>query len=90
MNPVKVIQSPYGPVKRSRVQVSSQLVNYRPFRNVIPVREDTENRSVSTVQNILCWSMLYFQFSLLSVCFCEAVYSRSQPGASSQTHDCDS
>lgn len=30
---------PYGPVKGSRVQVSTELINYSTFRNKIPEEE---------------------------------------------------
>lgn len=39
MKHFEVIQSPYGPVKRSGAQISSKLINYRPFRHIIPVRK---------------------------------------------------
>lgn len=45
--------SPNGPVKRSRVQVSSKLVNCWAFRNIVPVRKDTEKELISK-HNIWC------------------------------------
>lgn len=63
-----VIQSPYGPVKRSRVQVSSKLVNYRPFRNIIPVRKQQgrcrEQVSVNCSEHLVL-ELTVFQFSCL-------------------------
>lgn len=33
------VVKPYGPVKGSRVQVSTELINYSTFRNKIPEEE---------------------------------------------------
>lgn len=62
-----VILLPYGPMKRSRAQVSTKLVNYCPFGYIIPVRNskaDNKKKIDLTVQSILCWSLLYFIASI--------------------------